>query len=111
MDAQLICGVGGGTTHRLGTTGFRLGLFPLLMSDLLPLIEFGGKTLASPLPQRLLDESARVSTLRTDEALGFDRRLAVRRHDHFDDFAHAAPPLTWMVSLIEPSASGCSVTV
>ena len=91
------------------TTGFRLGLFPLLLSDLLPLIEFGGQVLARLLAQSLFDESARVSTLRTDEALGFDLRLAAGRHDHFDDFVHAASPLTWMVSLMEPFANFRSV--
>ena len=100
-----------GQPMRSVAAGICLRLFSLLLRDLLPLMEFGGEPLASPLAQSQLDESARVSTFRTDEALGFDPHRAVRRHDHFDGFIHPAPPLTWMVSLTEPSASGCSVTV
>ena len=42
------------------------------------------------------------------EPFGFDTSLAVRRNHDFYLF-HAAPPWTWMVSLIDPSANGCSV--
>ena len=39
----------------------------------------------------------------TGEALGLDGGFALGVDDDFDGL-HAAPPLTWMVSLIEPSA-------
>ena len=100
-----------GQPMRSVAAGICLRLFSLLLRDLLPLMEFGGQVLARLLAQSLFDESARVTTFRTGEALGFDLRLAAGRHNHFDDFFHAAPPLIWMVSLTEPSASGCSVTV
>src|SRR5687767_3025658 len=55
------------------------------------------------------EERARLAAGVAGEALGFQFRFAVRRNDEFDRL-HCASPTTPMVSLIEPSASGCSTT-
>ena len=76
----------------------------LLLFDRLGLMELGGKLLAGPLAEGLFDELAGIPARLPGEALGLDRGFALGADDDFDDL-HAAPPATWMVSLIEPSAS------
>ena len=61
------------------------------------------------LAQGLFQEPAGRATVAAGKALGFDAGLAIRGDDDFDCLLHAAPP-TWMVSLMEPSSSGCSRT-
>jgi len=59
------------------------------------------------LTQGLFQKPAGRATLAAGKALGFDAGLAIRGDDDFNGLLHAAPP-TWMVSLMEPSSSGCS---
>lgn len=72
-------------------------------------MELIGQTLIGYLPQGVFNELARVAALGACEAFRFDAGLAIWRNDDFDGF-QIAPP-TFTVSLIEPSASGCSVTL
>ena len=69
------------------------------------LVELGGKLLADTLAKGLLDELAGVPASLPGETFGLDGRLAFRVDDNLDNLGHAAPPWTWMTSLIEPSAS------
>ena len=71
------------------------------------LMKLGRQLLRLSLPEHLFQELARLLALGTGEAFGFDFGFALRRNNHFDGF-HETPP-TLIVSLIDPSASGCSV--
>lgn len=82
---------------KLGRNGFRV------------LVELGGQSFAGLFAQDSLQESAGVLALRAVEATCFQADIAHWGNDKFDCF-HAALP-TAMVSLIEPSARDCSVTV
>ena len=54
------------------------------------LMEFGLELLVHCLAKGSFDELARLATTAADEALGFDARLAIRRHNDFDRL-HATP--------------------
>ena len=73
------------------------------------LVELGRELLGGPLAQGLLQVPARFTARRPGEALGLDRGLALGTDRDLDGFQ--APPPTWMVSLMEPSARLCSKTV
>jgi hypothetical protein len=73
------------------------------------LVELGGELFTRPLAEGLLDETARISARRAGEPFGGYGRFAFGVDGDLDRSAHAAPPLTWMVNLIEPSARVCSV--
>ena len=73
------------------------------------LVEFGGKLLADPLAQGRLHEPAGLLARPAGEALGRDRGLALGTDEDFNGL-QAAPPWTWMTSLIAPSASFSSRT-
>ena len=81
-----------------------VGLLLMLLGRL-GLMELGGKLLAEPLAKGLLDELAGVPAGLPGETPGRDRCLALGVDDDFDGRLHAAPPWTWMVSLIDPSGN------
>src|SRR5262245_32696006 len=43
------------------------------------------------------------------KSLRLNPRTAVTGDEDLDDLTHAAPPASWIVSLIDPSAKACSV--
>lgn len=75
----------------------------------------GRQLFTGALAERLFEETAGLLAARTGEAVGLNGGLTGRRDDDFDDLKcgglQAAPPATWIVSLTEPSANGCSRTV
>ena len=79
----------------------------LLLSDL---VNLGSQRLADALSESLFNEAAGVAALAADEPFGLHVGLAGRGHGDLDGLIQAAPPI-WTVSLIDPSASDCSVTV
>src|SRR6185312_1379803 len=81
---------------------------PKILAGLLALVEFGGERLGGTGAQGLLDEPAGLAALGAGEAPGLDPGLALGVDGDPDDL-HATPP-SWMVTSIEPSASGCSET-
>ena len=74
------------------------------------LVEFGRQSLGESGPQGFLDKATRRTARFAGKPLGLDSGLAIGRDYDLDQLAHATPPIS-MVSLIEPSASVCSVTV
>ena len=76
----------------------------------LSLVELGGEGFADTLTKGLFDEAAGITAIRASETFGSDRGFALGIDENFNGLCHAAPPLTWMVSLIEPSTSCCSMT-
>ena len=73
------------------------------------LVELGGEGLGGPGAQGLLDEPAGLAALASGEASGLDPGLAPGVDGDLDGLVQDTPP-TWMVSLIDPSASDCSTT-
>src|SRR5208282_3654876 len=84
-----------------------VGLLELLIGCL-TLVELPGQLLVSSRAQSLLDESTGFTAFTAGEATSLDPRLTFGVDSNLDDL-QAAPP-TRMVSLMEPSASVCSVT-
>ena len=77
------------------------------------LMELGGECLVDALAESLLDKAARIAAFTAHETLGLHAGLAGRRDGDLDGLQcgrQAAPPI-WTVSLIDPSASDCSVIV
>ena len=60
--------------------------------------------------KRLLEKAAGRLTVGAREAAGSDPCFSLRGNNNFDDLAQLVP-LTLTVSLMEPSASCCSMTV
>ena len=79
-----------------------------LLAGLLALVELGGERLGGPPAEGLLDEPAGLAALAAGEAPGLDRRLALRADGDLDGLHERTSD--WIVSLIEPSARGCSTT-
>lgn len=73
------------------------------------LVKFGGQPVGLYRAESLFQEATRLLARGAREAFGFEARFACGADDDFNDF-QAAPPATCTVSLIEPSASGCSTT-
>src|SRR4051812_30113932 len=81
-----------------------------LLGGLLALVEVGRERLGRARAEGLLDEPAGLAALAAGEPPGLDLRLARGAHGDLDDLAQEAPP-TLMVSLMDPSARGCSTTL
>ncbi len=77
--------------------------------DGLALVELGRQPFGRLLAKGPFDEPAGITTRGSGKAECLDSRLAFGRDNDFDRSVHAAPA-TLMVSLIDPSASGVSVT-
>ena len=89
--------------------GLDSGPLLLLLRGQLGLMKLGRKLLIDPLAERLLDKLARIAARLTGKTLGRDCGVAIGADDDFN--LHDCPPATWMVSLIDPSARACSVTL
>ncbi len=102
------------TTLRLGVSVFQIELdLSVLLCDHLTfggLMKVGRQRLTDTLAESLFDEAAGVAAFAANEALGLHAGLACRGHGDLDGLIQAAPPI-WTVSLIDPSANDCSVTV
>src|SRR5208337_4523510 len=88
--------------------GRSVGLLELLVGCL-ALVELSGQLLVSSRAQSLLNEATGFTAFTTGKATSLDLGLALGVDGDLDDL-QAAPPPTRMVSLMEPSASACSVT-
>ena len=73
------------------------------------LVVLGRERLADFLAESLFQKPAGLLAFGPGEALRLDAGFSGGRDDDLDRF-QAAPPI-WIVSLIEPSVSSCSVTV
>lgn len=68
-----------------------------------------GQLLLCHRSELLLERLRGGTTAGAGESAGVNPYLTGRRDDNFDGL-QAAPPFSWMATLIEPSAMACSVT-
>jgi hypothetical protein len=65
---------------------------PLTIPHRLHLMKLRLQLLTRTLPESLLDEQTRLTTLAAHEALRFNPTLAIRSHDNLNRLAQATPP-------------------
>ncbi len=113
MGAQALRTLGGQSGCR-GSLGkavktTELPVLPLLDLFGRILVELSGKLLADPLAEGRFHEPAGIAARLSGETPGCNCRFTLGIDKNFNGL-QAAPPFTWMVSLIEPFASCCSTT-
>jgi len=73
------------------------------------LMKLSSELLASSLAERMLDKLAGITAGRSSKAFGLHARFAFGGDRDLDCLVQVAPPLTLIVTLIEPSGSVASV--
>src|SRR5262249_14443441 len=74
-------------------------------------VEFRGQLFRLSDTKGLLEGLTGKLARRADKTRGLKTRFAGRCNEDLDGLIQAAPRLTWMVSLIEPSLCDCSLQV
>ena len=85
-------------------------LLLLLLRDRLGLMKLTCKLFVDALAEGLFDKFARIAARLSSKTFGRDNGVTIGADDDFDT-GHTAPPCTLIVSLIDPSAKVCSVTL
>ena len=81
----------------------------LLLNARRRLMELSRSLLVDTFAKCLFNKPTGLLAGSSDKSFGLYSRFALRADDDFNDL-HATPPFTWTVSLIDPSAKGCSAT-